>query len=368
MEHAKRTSLYECHIAAGARFTPFAGWEMPIQYSGIVAEHTGVRNHVGLFDVSHMGEVFVEGPRAERLLQSLTCNDLSKITDGRAQYSALTNAEGGVVDDIIIYRFNAERFLVCVNASNAERDFQWIAEHNSVDAVVRDESQQWAQIAVQGPSGVDLLSRALGQDYSAVRSFAFIQGEIAAVPVIVARTGYTGEDGGEIFMPWERAPEVWDRLLQQGSSLGVIPAGLGARDSLRLEACLPLHGHELGPEITAIESGLAWIVKDKDIDYFGKSILLDQKNNGAPRALVGFYVLDAGIARHGDRVLDTSGAQVGMVTSGTKTPTVSKALGLGIVHQSFSNIGTRIQIEVRGRVLNAEVVPRPFYKRPKQED
>lgn len=360
----KRTPLFEEYQRHGAKVVDFAGWDLPVQFSGgIINEHNAVRTRAGVFDVSHMGEIFVSGADAERLLQHLTCNDLSKVRDGGAQYNALINPAGGVVDDIIVYRFGPRDFLVCVNAANRETDARWITDHNSFDAEVRDESQDWGQIAVQGPRAVALVSALPGgAELAHLEPFHFARAAVCGVDLIAARTGYTGEDGMELFIPAPKTAAVWRALFDLDPELTA--CGLGARDSLRLEACYPLHGHELGTEISAIESGLGWIVKPDKGDFIGRDVLARQKESGAPRALVCFILDDPGIARHGDQVADASGNIVGVVTSGTKTPTINRAIGMALIRAEFKKSGGEgMQILVRGRALKAHMVPKPFYKR-----
>ncbi|MBN8550982.1 MAG: glycine cleavage system aminomethyltransferase GcvT [Deltaproteobacteria bacterium] len=364
-ENLKRTPLYNRHVELGGKIVPFAGWELPVQYSGVIPEHQAVRERAGLFDVSHMGEVFVTGPEAEKAIDFLTCNDVKTLTDGKAQYSAIINEKGGVVDDIIVYRYSARKYLICVNASNSDKDFQWFLDHNRFDADFTNKSARYGQIALQGPRAVKILSSLPGLgDIGNLQYFHFQNRDVVGSEVIVARTGYTGEDGYELFIPWDDTVKIWDAVLEAGMPEGLVPAGLGARDSLRLEACLPLHGHELGDDISAYESGLGWIVKLNKGDFFGKEALAQQRTAGAPRGLVGFYVEDAGIVRHGDKLFSEAGEEIGLTTSGTKTPTVNRALGLGIVKSAFVKEGTPLFAEVRGRKLRCQVVKKPFYKRP----
>jgi aminomethyltransferase len=368
----KRTPLYQCHADLGAKFVPFVGWEMPVQYSGVIPEHNAVREAAGIFDVSHMGEIFLAGPEAEKALQYTTCNDVSKLTNGRAQYSAFTTESGGIVDDIIIYKISDDRFMVCVNASNADRDFAWLQKHNTFDVQIENCSGDYAQIAVQGPKAIEIVQTILpeGEELDLLGFFSFYETTLLNTGVIIARTGYTGEDGVEIFVSLatgeQGVVDIWQALMESGKPYGLLPGGLGARDSLRLEACLPLHGQELGEDITAIESGLGWIVKPDKGEFIGKEVLAEQKKNGAPRTLVGFYIEDRGIARHGDTFLSADGKEIGEVTSGTKTPTVGKALGMALVESEFAEIGAKAAVEVRGRQLACEIVKRPFYKRPKK--
>jgi aminomethyltransferase len=343
----------------------FAGWEMPVQYSGVVAEHVAVRERVGLFDVSHMGEIWVTGPDAERALEQLTCNRISALYDGKAQYSALLNDDGGVIDDIIVYRFASDRYLLCVNASNADRDFEWLVSRNTTQAVISNASDDYGQIAVQGPRAIELLAPLVRScDLTQVKSFHFIETELLGTNVIIARTGYTGEDGVEIFAPASRTADLWRLLLEHGEPYGVIPCGLGARDSLRLEAALPLHGHELAPNVSALESGLGWIVKFDKGEFIGRAALLKEREQGLARKLVGLFLTDNGIARQGDGVSTAdSGAVIGVVTSGTKTPTVQRALAMALIDSKCSAVDTKVMCVVRGRSLSATVVPLPFYRR-----
>jgi len=362
----KKTPLYDEHLRLNGKIVEFAGWQMPVQYSGVVAEHVAVRERVGLFDVSHMGEIWVTGPNAEKALDYMTCNKVSSLYDGKAHYSAILNERGGVVDDIIVYRCSQERFLICVNASNADKDFEWLTKHNPTDATIVNASAEYGQIAVQGPKAIELVTPLVaGADLSTLKYFHFVECEILDSPVIVARTGYTGEDGVEIFVKAEKTVEVWRLLLENGAVQGVLPCGLGARDSLRLEAALPLHGHELDEDITALESGLGWIVKFDKGDFIGKEALLKQRDGGLPKKLVGFFLDEAGIARQGDTVATPDGTHVGVVASGTKTPTVNKALGMAFVETPSAALDTKITFVVRGRAIAGHVVPLPFYKRSK---
>lgn len=365
----KRTPLFDEHVKLGGKIVEFAGWEMPVQYSGVIAEHVAVRERVGLFDVSHMGEIWVTGPEAEKALEYLTCNKVSALYDGKAHYSAILNEGGGVIDDIIVYRFSSEKYLLCVNASNADADYDWLLRNNPTSAVITNVSSEFGQIAVQGPKAPELLSRFVDPaKISALQYFHFTEEEILGTPVIIARTGYTGEDGFEIFTPTSSTAALWNALLEKGSELGVLPCGLGARDSLRLEAAYPLHGHELGTEISALESGLGWIVKLDKGDFIGRAALQAQKEEGVPRKLVGFKLEGAGIARQGDGVGVAGSAEpsLGIVTSGTKTPTVNIALGMALVDASATAVGTPLSFVVRGRSIPGVVVKLPFYSKLKK--
>jgi aminomethyltransferase len=359
----KRTPLYECHVEAGARLVDFAGWEMPVQYQGVIEEHRAVRTAAGLFDVSHMGEVRVQGPQAEAFLQRLTPNDVSKLAPGRAHYSGLLTDQGTYVDDLLIYRLGAEEFLVVVNASNADRDFEWIASRaDAADTGVQvtNESDQWALIAFQGPKAVEILKPIMTPGAADLKYYGFLQGEVDGRPAILSRTGYTGEDGFELYLSPGDAPAVWRRLVE----LGAVPAGLGARDTLRLEACMALYGHEIDETTTPFEAGLAWVVKMNKGDFQGREALAAQQAEGLRRKLVGFEVQGRGIARQGHEI-KKEGSTVGAVTSGTWSPSFEKAVGMAYVPAGLAAPGTALEIDVRGRALPAVVVEMPFYRRPK---
>jgi aminomethyltransferase len=359
----KRTPLYDCHLEAGAKMVDFAGWIMPVQYQGVIDEHRAVRTGAGLFDVSHMGEVRVKGAGAESFLQRLTPNDVGKLVPGRAHYSGLLTDQGTYVDDILIYRLAADEFLVVVNASNAERDFQWIADaaFGKPQVVVTNESDRFALLALQGPRALAILAPLATPGIGELKYYGFRQGEVAGVPALISRTGYTGEDGFELYVAPGDAATVWRRLI----ATGAVPAGLGARDTLRLEAAMALYGHEIDETTTPFEAGLAWVVKlDKGGDFQGRDALVAQKGEGVPRQLVGFEVEGRGIARQGHGVV-SEGAAVGRVTSGTWSPTFEKALGLAYVPPALAATGTRLALDVRGKTLPARVVELPFYRRPR---
>lgn len=370
-EELRRTVLYPCHERAGGKFVEFGGWEMPVQYSGLVDEHLAVRSAAGLFDVSHMGEVTVKGPKALEFLQHVTSNDVAKLFPGKAQYSCMLNENGGIVDDIIVYMLAENDYLLCINAANTEKDFSWLTKNNSFGAELENVSSEFAQIAIQGPKAFSILEKALGAEVGEfsrenVKPFCVVTKEFKlggkSVPLLLARTGYTGEDGFEVFCPSEQGPDLWDLLMETGQPEGLKPAGLGARDTLRLEACYPLHGHELADDISALESGLGWVIKFKKGEFIGKASLVAQKKEGLKRKLVGLEVKDRGIIRHGTALHLPGGAKIGEVTSGTKPPTVGKAIGLGLVPVENSEIGTSLEAEVRGRRMAVEVIATPFYK------
>jgi len=356
----RRTPLYECHLEAGAKIVDFAGWEMPVQYAGVIEEHRAVRGAAGLFDVSHMGEVRVRGAGAEALLQRLTPNDVSKLVRGRAHYSGLLTERGTYVDDLLVYRLAPEDFLVVVNASNAGRDFDWIASRAAGEAAVTDESDRWALLALQGPKALEMLAPLVAPQVSALKYYGFVQGTVDGAAALISRTGYTGEDGFEIYLAPEDAPRVWRRLIAAGAA----PAGLGARDTLRLEAAMALYGHEIDDTTTPFEAGLGWVVKLDKGDFLGRDALVSQQAEGTPRKLAGFAVEGRGIARQGHGVVSDGGA-VGAVTSGTWSPTFEKAIGMAYVPPGMAKPGTSLTLDVRGKPVPAVVVELPFYRRPR---
>ena len=360
----KRTPLYDWHVQAGAKCAAFAGFEMPIRYGSIVEEHLNVRNACGAFDVSHMGEIFVEGERAEEFLDYITPNAVKKLVDGKAQYTALTMESGGVVDDVIIYRFSPSKFLICVNASNIEKDFKWISGQNNFDCDVRNESENYGQIAFQGPKAVALVSELCGVDLNTqVPFFCFTEMELFGAQTIVARTGYTGEDGFELFIPKEKTLDVWQAAFELAEKFTLKPVGLGARDTLRLEACFPLYGHELREDVSAVESGIGWVVKHEKGDFLGCEILAKHKTEGAPRKLVGLEIIEPGIAREESKIFLADDTEVGVVTSGTMSPSFEKAIALALVKTDQVSLDDELFVQVRSRKLKAKVVKKPFYKR-----
>jgi aminomethyltransferase len=370
---ARRTPLYDCHVELGARMVPFAGWEMPVQYAGVIDEHRAVRTAAGLFDVSHMGEMRLRGAAAERFLQRLTPNDVARLAPGRAHYSGLLTERGTYIDDLLIYRLAAEEFMVVVNASNAVRDVAWVRERAAAwqagggdpaaGAVeIADQSDDYALLALQGPRALAILEPLSSPGIAALRYYGFLHGEVAGVPALISRTGYTGEDGFELYLAPADAPEVWRRLLAAGAPHGIQPAGLGARDTLRLEAAMALYGHELDERTTPFEAGLAWVVKLDKGDFLGRDALAAQRAAGVARTLAGFEVRGRGIARQGHTVL-SDGKVVGEVTSGTWSPTLEKAIGMAYLPPHLAAPGTEIGLDVRGKALAATVVELPFYRR-----
>ena len=362
----KKTPLNARHRSLGARMVEFGGWDMPVEYSGIVGEHMAVRERAGLFDVSHMGEIEIAGKDALAAVQHITCNDAGKLSINQAQYSALTTPEGTFVDDVLTYRLADEHFMLVVNASNIIKDFQWIAQNVAGfgDAAAVNTSSRYALLALQGPAAREVLQTLTGVDLGAIKYYWFTTGEVASVRATISRTGYTGEDGFEVFVPPASAERVWDAILQAGRDAGVVPAGLGARDTLRLEAAMRLYGNDMDDTTTVVEADLGWIVGWKKENFIGADVLRRQKAEGTARKLVGFEILDRAIARHGYDVY-VRGDKAGVVTSGTQTPYLKKAIGLAYVPSDHTAPGTEFEVDVRGRRVRAAVVPMPFYKRPK---
>jgi aminomethyltransferase len=363
----KKTPLHARHRALGARMVEFGGWDMPVEYSGIVDEHMAVRTRAGVFDVSHMGEIEIAGADALKAIQHITSNDASRLADNQIQYSALTTAQGTFVDDVLTYRLSGDHFMLVVNASNIMKDFHWIVEHvreTGGDAAAVNTSSRYALIAIQGPSALDVLQRLTGVDLSAIKYYWFATGEVANVRVTISRTGYTGEDGFEVFVAPNAAERVWDAILQAGKSAGVIPAGLGARDTLRLEASMRLYGNDMDETATVVEADLGWIVGWKKDSFIGSEVLRKQKSEGTTRKLVGFEMRDRAIARHGYDVY-LGDDKAGVVTSGTQTPFLKKAIGMAYLPSDRIAPGTEFDVDVRGRRAKAVVVPMPFYKRAK---
>jgi aminomethyltransferase len=342
----------------------FAGWEMPVQYRGVIEEHRAVRNRAGLFDVSHMGEIEVRGEGATALCQRLSANDVSRMTPFQAQYNLLLNERGGVVDDVIFYRLQPDVYFICVNASNSDKDFSWIEGHAvDMDKVeVENVGAKYAQLALQGPRAEDILQPLTAASLAGLKGFRFVFADVAAVRCLIARTGYTGEDGFELYCNSEDADRLWSALLESGAPLGLVPAGLGARDTLRLEKAYPLYGHELDETTTPLEAGLEWVTKLSKSDFIGRDALLRQKQEGIKRKLVGLEMLEPGIARSGYRLFKDD-VRVGDVTSGTRSPSLERSIALGYVAVEHGGLGNVIDVEIRGRKLPARIVAVPFYRR-----
>ncbi len=343
----QRTPLHDRHVALGARMVPFAGWEMPVQYEGVIQEHRAVRGDAGVFDVSHMGEIEVEGPRAHELLQGLLSNDLERIGPGQAQYTLLTNEHGGIVDDLIAYRLGEHRYLLVVNAANRQEDFRWLKERELTGSDVRDVSDEYALLAVQGPRAIERLGLA------PAKPFTFAEEEIDGVEVMVNRTGYTGEDGCELLCMAEDAVRLWDSILARG----VVPCGLGARDTLRLEVCYPLHGNDISPETDPLAAGLGWTCALAK-EFTGVEALRRIREQGSERKLVAFVMEERAIPRHGMQI---EGG--GEVTSGSHSPMLDAGIGMGYVPSGASDAGTKLTIDVRGKPRVARIVKKPIYER-----
>jgi aminomethyltransferase len=362
----KRTPLYPLYAEQGARVIDFGGWELPVQFSGIQKEHEAVRQRAGLFDVSHMGEVKVHGGGATAFLQKLTTNDVSRLVPGQCQYSLMCYPDGGVVDDLLVYKLDEDRYMLVINASNIDKDFAWMQQHaEGYDVTLENVSDETALLALQGPASERILQKLTDAPLGELKSFRFIEkAQVAGIPALVSRTGYTGEDGFEIYLHRDRAAELWRRLLETGAEDGLVPAGLGARDTLRFEARLPLYGQELSADITPIEAGLGIFVKPDKGDFIGRDVLAEQKANGAPRKLVGIEMIDRGIPRSHYPVFAADGAKrIGEVTTGTQSPTFKTNVGLALIDRAYAELDTEVLVEIRGAKLKAKVVATPFYKR-----
>ena len=360
----KATALNAVHRALGARMVDFGGWDMPVQYSGIVDEHKTVRNAVGLFDVSHMGEIEIRGPEALRLADFATTNAVSRLKTGQIHYAGLLYEHGGFVDDILIHKVADDHYFVCVNASNQEKDFEHIRGINRFDATVELSSDRYAQLAVQGPRALATLQKLTAVDLAAIHYYWFTDGEVSGTPARIARTGYTGEDGFEIYIAQAEAARIWNELLEAGKEFGIRPCGLGARNTLRLEAKMALYGHEIHASITPLEADLGWIVKLDKGEFVGRGALLKQKEQGVRRKLIGFEMRGRGIGRDGYEVR-IEGLPAGWVTSGSPAPTLNKNIGLCYLPVEQATLGRGIEVMVRNQPVEAVTVETPFYKRPK---
>jgi aminomethyltransferase len=362
----KATPLNAVHRRLGGKMVDFTGWDMPVQYSSIVEEHHAVRKSVGVFDVSHMGEIEIRGPEALNLVQYVSCNDAAKLKVGQAQYSGLLYEHGGFVDDILVHKVDDDHFFLCVNASNQEKDYDHISTANMRKATVEFASDRYAQIAVQGPKALATMQKLTRSDLASIRYYWFIDGEISGIPARIARTGYTGEDGFEIYVDPSEAERAWDAIFDAGQEFGIKPCGLGARNTLRLEAKMALYGHEITASTTPYEADLGWIVKlDKGTDFLGHEALLKQQPQGVHRKLAGFEMRGRGIGRDGYEVR-VDGTPAGWVTSGGPSPTLNKNIGLCYLPADSATPGRSIEIMVRNQPVEAVTVPTPFYKRPKQ--
>jgi aminomethyltransferase len=360
----KRTPLYATHVSMGARMVDFGGWEMPVQYTGLVDEHHTVRKSVGLFDVSHMGEIEVRGPEAIRLVDYVTTNAASRLHIGQAQYSGLLYEHGGFVDDILVHKVTDQHYFLCVNAGNQEKDFDHIRAANHFDTEVDFASDRYAQLAVQGPLARRTLQKLTPADLSSIGYYWFRDGMVSGVPARIARTGYTGEDGFEIYIAPDESPRIWNELLESGREFGIKPCGLGARNTLRLEAKMALYGHEIHASITPFEAELGWIVKMDKEEFIGRAALAKQKEQGVRRKLVGFEMRGRGIGRDGYEVR-CNGTAAGWVTSGSPAPSLNKNVGLCYLPAGEARPGRKIEVVVRNQPVEAEIVGTPFYKRAK---
>jgi len=384
-ENLKKTPLNAVHRELGGKMVDFGGWDMPVQYpAGVIEEHMATRTRAGLFDVSHMGEIWVEGPDAIPFVNGITTNDVTKLVDGQAHYSAFPNEEGGVVDDLLVYRFAEDRLLLVVNAGTTEKDWDWIQKHlpggnasvseRADDAPegtlpngrvsARNASAEYCQIAIQGPKALGVLQKLTDTELGPIKYYHFTEGTVDRVEAIISRTGYTGEDGFEVYAAADKAEQLWNKMLETGASEGIQPCGLAARNTLRLESAMSLYGHELDDNISTLEANLGWITKLQKGDFVGRDKIAALKEGGLKRKLVGFEMKEPGIARDGfDIYVDDK--KVGVVTSGSPAPFLKKNIGLAFVPPELANVGQEIRIDVRGKRLAAEVVPTPFYKRAK---
>jgi aminomethyltransferase len=360
----RTTPLHATHKKLGAKMVDFGGWDMPVQYSGLLDEHHTVRQRVGVFDVSHMGEIEIRGPEALKLVDHVSTNNASKLKIGQAHYSGLLYEHGGFVDDILVHKVADDHFFICVNASNQDKDYEHIAAHNKFNCTVENAGAKYAQIAVQGPRALETLQKLTKVPLADIKYYWFTDGEVSGTPARIARTGYTGEDGFEIYVAPAEAPRIWDEIMAAGAEFGIKPAGLGARNTLRLESKMALYGHEIDATITPLEADLAWIVKLDKGDFIGRDALVKQKEAGITRKLIGFEMRGRGIGRDGYEV-QIDGTAAGWVTSGGPAPTLNKNIGMCYLPVQHAEIGRTIQVIVRNQPVEAITVPTPFYKRAK---
>ncbi len=358
----KQTPFYEIHKKAGAKVVPFAGYEMPVLYAGIMEEHKAVRNAVGVFDVSHMGEFFAKGVNALSFLQSITVNDVSKLTPGKAQYSAMCFEDGGIVDDLLIYMLAEQSYMIVVNASNIDKDWEWMKKHCPADVVFENKSDATALLAIQGPKSLETMQKLTSSNLSVIPYYHFVQGNIAGIDMIISRTGYTGELGFEIYFDVAHAEKIWNAIFGAGKEFGITPIGLGARDTLRLEMGYCLYGNDIDQTTNPIEANLGWITKFNKGEFVSKSILEKTKAEGPKRKLVGMMLSDKAVPRHGYPLV-VNGSHVGVVTSGTFSPSLEKGIAMGYVNVPYTEIGSKVSIDVRGKMVEATVVALPFLKK-----
>jgi aminomethyltransferase len=362
-DQLKKTAFHGKHLALGAKMVPFAGYIMPVQYSGVNDEHLNVRQHIGVFDVSHMGEFILKGDGALDLLQRLTSNDVVMLTDGKIQYSCLPNEKGGIVDDLLVYRIDSKTFMLVVNASNIEKDWEWITKHNSANVEIKNISEETSLLAVQGPKAAQALQSLTDIDLQNMTYYTFSKGKFAGCEnVLVSATGYTGAGGFEIYVKNEDATKIWEAVFEAGKKFGIKPAGLAARDTLRLEMGYCLYGNDINDFTSPIEAGLGWITKFTKV-FTNSSFLLAQKKEGVAKKLVGFEMIDRGIPRKDYKIIDVDGNEIGFVTSGTQSPSLNRAIGMGYVKTDFATPGSEIYISIREKAIKANVVRLPFYNK-----
>ncbi|MFF2455340.1 glycine cleavage system aminomethyltransferase GcvT [Peribacillus simplex] len=362
----KQTPLFEVYKKYGAKVIDFGGWALPVQFTSILEEHEAVRTEAGLFDVSHMGEVLVEGKDAESYINYLVTNDVTKLSINQAQYTAMCYPDGGTVDDLLVYKLGNEKYLLVINAANIEKDYEWMKQRVKGEMALQNISEDIAQLAIQGPKAESILQKLTEIDLSEIGSFKFAQHvNISGITdVLVSRTGYTGENGFELYLSADKAVVLWGKILEAGATSGLKPCGLGARDTLRLEARLALYSQELSKDISPLEAGIGFVVKtNKESDFIGKSVLTEQKEAGLKRKLVGIEVTGRGIPRHGYKVISKGGEEIGIVTSGTQSPSLKKSLGLALISADQADVGAPIKVEIRNKLIEAVIVDTPFYKR-----
>lgn len=359
----KKTPLYEKHIQLKGKMIDFGGWSLPVEYTGIIPEHEAVRTKAGIFDVSHMGEITVKGEDSEKYLQMLLTNDISLLNNNQIAYTAMCYPHGGVVDDLLVYKYSNTDYLLVVNASNTEKDYQWMKENIFGNTEILNVSENYAQLALQGPLAETILQKLTSKNLNEIEFYYFSDNvKVGNIEALVSRTGYTGEDGFELYFAYDKAEEMWDLILEAGKDEGLIPAGLGARDTLRFEASLPLYGHELNENITPLEAGLGFFVKLNKENFIGKEALAKQKSEGLQRKIVGFEMIDRGIPRNNYEVYK-EGEKIGYVTTGSFSPTLKKNIGLALIDSAYSKEGTEIEILIRNKNSKAKVIKKPFYSK-----
>lgn len=356
----KITAFNQIHKDLGAKMVPYAGFEMPVQYAGVNQEHLVVRNGVGVFDVSHMGQFFIKGPEALELLQYIGSNDASKVKVGQAQYTCLTNEKGGIVDDLIIYRMSEDEWMLVVNASNIDKDWEWINKHNKFDVEIENRSDQLSLLAIQGPKAIEAMQSLTDENLAEIPFYNFKVAEFAgAKDVIISATGYTGSGGFEIYFDNQYAEMMWEKVMEAGKDFGIEPCGLAARDTLRLEKGFCLYGNEINEDISPLEAGLGWITK-LNKDFIGKDVIAQQKENGIEKKLIGFKLIERGVPRQDYKILDENENEIGVVTSGTQSPVLKEGIGMGYVKTDLAEVGNQILIQVRNKTIKAEIVKTPF--------